>query len=88
MSVPAGYRSRPAALDDDDAVDRLFHTVDEAFFGTAESSRAWIEESWRSDRVELPTMTLLVFSANGSLAATADLEATDRSKEIGAFARV
>lgn len=88
MSVPAGYRSRPAALDDVDAVDRLFRAVDEAFFGTAESSRAWIEESWRSDRVELPTMTLLVFSANGSLAATADLEATDRSKEIGAFARV
>jgi len=24
MSVPAGYRSRPAALDDVDAVDRLF----------------------------------------------------------------
>ena len=88
MSVPAGYRSRPAALDDVDEVDRLFRAVDEALFGTAESSRAWIEESWRSDRVELPTMTLLVFAADGSLAATADLEAIDRSKEIGAFARV
>jgi mycothiol synthase len=88
MSVPPGYRSRPAALDDVDAVDRLFRAVDQALFGTAESSGAWIDESWRSDRVDLPTMTLLVFSPDGTLAATADLEAIDPSKEIGAFARV
>ena len=88
MSVPAGYRSRPAALDDVDAVDRLFRAVDEALFGTSESSRAWIDESWRSDRVDLPTMTLLVFSAEGGLAASAELEAIDPTKEIGAFARV
>ena len=87
MSVPAGYRSRPAALDDVDAVDRLFRAVDEALFGTSESSRAWIDESWRSDRVDLPTMTLLVFSAEGGLAASVELEAIDPTKEIGAFAR-
>ena len=88
MSVPAGYRSRPATLDDVDAVDRFFWVVDEALFGTAESSRAWIEESWRSDWVDLPTMTLLVFSADGALVASAELEAIDPAKEIGAFARV
>jgi hypothetical protein len=87
VSVPAGYRQRPAALDDVDAVDRLFRAVDEALFGTSESSRAWIDESWRSDRVDLPTMTLLVFSAEGGLAASVELEAIDPTKEIGAFAR-
>ena len=88
MSVPAGYRSRPATLDDVDTVDRFFREVDEALFGSAESSRGWVEESWRSDWVDLPTMTLLVFSADGGVAATADLEAIDPAKEIGAFARV
>ncbi|MDP9300956.1 MAG: GNAT family N-acetyltransferase [Actinomycetota bacterium] len=88
MSVPAGYRSRSATLDDIDAVDRLFRGVDQALFGTAESSRVWVEESWRSDRVDLPTMTLLVFDADGALVASAELEAIDPAKEIGAFARV
>ena len=88
MSVPAGYWSRPATLDDVDTVDRFFREVDQALFGSAESSRGWVEESWRSDWVDLPTMTLLVFSADGGVAATADLEAIDPAKEIGAFARV
>lgn len=86
--VPAGYRSRPATLDDVDAVDRLFREVDQALFGTAESRRAWVEESWRSDWVDLPTMTVLVFSTAGALAASAELEAIDPTKEIRAFARV
>ena len=85
MSVPAGYRSRPATLDDVDTVDRFFREVDQALFGSAESSRGWVEESWRSDWVDLPTMTLLVFSADGGVAATADLEAIDPAKEIGAW---
>jgi len=88
VSVPAGYQSRPATLDDVDTVDRFFREVDQALFGSAESSRGWVEESWRSDWVDLPTMTLLVFSADGGVAATADLEAIDPAKEIGAFARV
>ena len=88
MSVPAGYWSRPATLDDVDTVDRFFREVDQALFGSAESSRGWVEESWRSDWVDPPTMTLLVFSADGGVAATADLEAIDPAKEIGAFARV
>jgi len=88
VRAPAGYRSRPATLDDVDAVDGLFREVDRTLFGTGESSRAWIEQSWRSDWVDLPNMTRLVFSADGGLAATADLEAIDPAKEIGAFARV
>jgi mycothiol synthase len=88
VSVPTGYRSRPATLDDVDAVDRLFREVDHVLFGAAESSRAWVEESWRSDWVDLQTMTLLVFSAAGTLVASAELEAIDPTKQILAFARV
>jgi len=87
-ALPSGYVVRAATLDDLDLVQGLVVDVDLALFGEAESSRVWIEEDWSSDWVDLPTMSRLIFSADGSLAAYANLEAVDPSSEVGAFGRV
>jgi mycothiol synthase len=86
--VPPGYVARPVTFDDLDRVDRLFADVDLALFGDAEQSRVWLQEAWSSDWIDLPSMSRLIVTTDGSVTGYGNLEAVDPSKEIGAFARV
>ncbi len=88
MSLPAGYRARAATLADVDATAQMHDAADLALHGEAESSRLFVDETWRSSFVDLPTMTRLVLAPDGTVAAAADLESAEPASSIDGFVRV
>lgn len=75
MSLPDGYITRPATMDDLDAVHSLFLACSLAEHGSPDFSRAELLSWWRDEGFDLTTDSLLVFAPVGSLAGFADISA-------------
>jgi mycothiol synthase len=88
VSLPAGYTARAATLGDVDATAWMHDAVDLELHGEAESSRLFVEETWRSTFVDLPTMTRLILAPDATVAAAADLESAEPASSIDGFVRV
>ncbi|HTG47338.1 MAG TPA: GNAT family N-acetyltransferase [Actinomycetota bacterium] len=88
MSLPADLTARPVRMDDLDAVVALFRDVELELFGEAEDIRSFLEETWNSDWMDLPTMSRLVVDPAGAVVAFAGLEAVRADESVDAFIRV
>lgn len=87
--LPVGYKARAAVMDDLDSTARMFEAVDRALYDDVEPwNRAFLEETWRSSFVDLPTMTQLVLDPDAIVAGYGELESVDPTSSIDAFIRV
>lgn len=88
MNLPAGYTARPSRAADLDAVLSLLHARDVIEVGVPEATASWIEDAWRSPRVDVDTDTRVVEAPDGSLAAYADVTHVDDPDYVTAWAPV
>lgn len=77
--LPAGYRSRPATVDDVDEIQRLVTACERELHGHAETDRDTVAADLVRPRLDPARDTLLVYEATGRLAARAWV---DRRSEI------
>jgi mycothiol synthase len=76
-------------MEDLDITAGMFEAVDRALYGEVESwNRAFLEETWRSSFVDLPTMTQLVLDPDATVAGYGELESVEPASSIDAFIRV
>src|SRR5579862_4149504 len=80
LPLPVGYTSRPATMDDLDAVYRIFHDDEVALYGEPDTRREEIQTFWTGDEIDLPNDSLLVAAPDGQLVAYADLEQVQHAR--------
>ncbi len=88
MITPAGYTSRPATAEDLDAVVEVFKACDRADVGFEDPVREHIEDDWRRTTCDLALDSLLVFAADGELAAYGSVEGLFPQAYQESFGRV
>lgn len=75
MSLPAGYTTRPATLDDLDAIHALFLACSLAEHGSPDFSREELQSWWRDEGFDFASDSLLIFDPTGALVGYADISA-------------
>jgi len=82
--LPAGYTSRPAQMDDAEAVVALLNICSMAQIGTPEAESSELASFWSSPKFDITTSTRVVFDPAGKMVAYADVEDTS-SKPVHPF---
>lgn len=89
MTLVPGFVDRPADPTSDlDAVAAVMEASDRDLHGDAESPRQFVEYTWRSSWVDVPTMTRVVVGPSGDVAAYAEVESVDPSLSLEGWACV
>ena len=88
MTFPRPYRSRPARLEDLDALVRLFEARDRVDVGFVDQSRDEIVEDWTLPRFDLARDTVVAEAPDGSIVAYGIVVAIDPSVQISGMGKV
>jgi mycothiol synthase len=88
ISLPSGYRARPAAEADAEAIVDLMAAVDRAEGADPVWTRAWLLSDWRRPRFELARDTRLVLSPEGSVAGYVEVYDSVPRAEVESAGRV
>jgi len=88
VNLPAGYAARPSRAGDIDGALAILHARDLLEVGRPDATAGWIEDAWRSPRVDVATDTRVVEAPDGSLAAYADVTRVDDPAYVTSWAPV
>ena len=88
MNLPAGYAARPSRAADLDGILAVLHARDLLEVGRPDATAGWVEDAWRSPRVDVATDTRVVEAPDGTLVAYADVTHVDDPAFATAWAPV
>lgn len=88
MNLPPGYTARASRVADLDGALAVLHARDLLEVGRPDATAGWIEDAWRSPRVDVATDTRVVEAPDGSLVAYADVTHVDDPEFATAWAPV
>jgi mycothiol synthase len=88
VTLPPGYRSRPATRGDLDALVRLSQAADLTDVGFADPARDELLETWAEPWFDLDTDSLVIEAPDGATVAYAETVAKDPSVQVFVFGRV
>jgi mycothiol synthase len=88
VTLPAGYTSRPATLDDLDVIAALIQAADLADLGFSDPMRDQLRYEWSTVGFDIGNDTRLAIEPNGRLAAYAEVVAHDPTRQISSWACV
>lgn len=77
MNLPPGYTGRASRASDLDAALAVLHARDVLEVGRPDATAGWIEDAWRSPRVDVEADTRVVEAPDGVLVAYADVTHVD-----------
>jgi len=88
VNLPPGYTARASRATDLDGALAVLHARDLLEVGRPDATAGWIEDAWRSPRVDVETDTRVVEGPDGSLVAYADVTHVDDPEYASSWAPV